>query len=209
MTKKPTKQAKDQNPVHKEGQGVPSPEVPATSIPRRGAPKGRKVPKPLNITMEQVWEIYMSFPDDDVSPKQVHEAMIEKGLIASYAWVHQKIGLWQFPRKRAMATAGASHPADFDENKIKRFLDKLGTGFNPATTIPGVQTRLLAIVSSKMDTATPDWVQGMLKAYGVLTDELHRSYQFRMGKGEDLPQPATRAEYKPENVTPFKKKGST
>lgn len=150
----------------------------------------------------------MSFPDKEVSAKMVHGALLAKGIKASYNWVNQRLAKWDFPRKRAMALAGTSHPADFDETKIRNYLEKLGKSFNPAETLAGVQTRILAVISSKMINEPPQQLQEYMKLYGMMTDELKRNYQKRLETGEiiDLPKAKVDDESK---VTPFKKREGT
>ena len=179
------------------------PEVPATSIPPPKTPKSPNIGLPIECTQDQFWEIYMTFTEDPTGA-QMREALAKKGIVASLGWVNMRIAKWDMRRKRAMALAGSAHPSEFDERKIGVYLEKLGKAFNPVETLGGVQARLLAVISNKMVTDDPETLQGFMKLYSMMTDELKRNYQKRLADGEIIETPAAKIEE--TNVKPFKKR---
>lgn len=184
---------------------MPSEEVPATSIPPKKQGKGFAGGPPIDCSQEQLWDIYMSIPGNQPIPTAVHKILLDKGIKCSLQWVKWRIHGWDFPRKRAFALAATSHPVEFDEAKIRVYLEKMGRSFNPAETIGGVQLRILAIISSKMVNESPQVLQEFMKLYAMMTDELKRNYQKRLEDGDIINLPKAKTD-DPSTVTPFKKR---
>lgn len=177
--------------------------MPATTVTPKKQAKHPGIGLPIECTQDQFWEIYMTFTEDPTG-KQMMEALAKKGIIASLGWVNMRIAKWDMRRKRAMALAGSEHPSTFDERKIGAYLEKLGKAFNPIETLGGVQARLLAVISNKMVTDDPETLQGFMKLYSMMTDELKRNYQKRLADGEIIDTP--KAPVEETNVKPFKKR---
>lgn len=143
------------------------------------------------------------------SVERLHAQLVKKGLDVSLSWARNKVHKHNIVALGGMAILGNDAQL-LNVKSVRMFLETVGKDMDPHDMLRGLQTRTLVSLSMQLDQKdhNVERLQGMMKFYGQLTDELTSTYQKRIAAGEHLPLPQKKVEEKEEVVTPFKRKGA-
>lgn len=163
---------------------------------------------PINLTDDELWDIYRHTPEPRTI-RDFHQAIVESGTPCSFAWVKKKVAKNNYIARAALMADPTQDLTVIDVRKVGEFLVKLGKDFDPHKTLKGLQCRVLTVLNQRMNNENiqPEYLEGMMKVYSKMTDELQRTYQHRLEAGEIIPQRDTKPE-KGEDVIPFARKGA-
>ena len=162
--------------------------------------------KKTGCTMEDLWWAYSSIKDPFTLGDVARLLEKEKALKVSVPWLSKMVRRYKLEDKRRMLFATQVDPKSLDEGKIRAFLEKMGHDYNPMNVLSGLQSRIVSVMAIRLPTSeNTKYFLDMAEFYRMITDELMRTYQYKVQSGEFFP-PARMTESRGETVTPFTKR---